>query len=321
MPIEGTVSTGTQQLDLTQAPVIKSRRSAVDIGLTPVQFEQYQKGNITLPEGAAAPAVEFTELPPAPAPVPQALPPAPVAQTTPAPAQAPPAPVADAPSSVQDRIDRLYGRARTAEESNSALEAKLVALEQRLAQQFSSQPTFTQPYAAPAQFPSQAYDPYAAAQSAPPSNDAPITRAEMARILQAERQAITNSVQLANAHTVSRLEAEREFPDVFSNPELRQAASQIWERDASLHSDPLGIKKAALMARGLSVADTRVAAAAAATQSVRKEAMSGIGASVPEGSGTAPDKAARLAQALAHARSTGKDEDMYRAYLIRQGLA
>jgi len=310
--------TGTQQLNLSDAPVLRTRVSAVDKGLTQVQFEQYQKNNLDLPDASAATPVAYVPPPPAQTPAPLPPPPSAVAQAPVAqsPAQATPVPGTDS-FSVQDRIDRIYGRARSAEELNASLESKVLDLQRRLDEGFRAQPAFQQPYASPAPS-SQPFDPYGAAPTqAPPSHEAPVSRAELANLLQAQRQELA----LTQAHTVARLEAEREYPDVFNNPELRQAAQSIFARDRSLQTDPLGIKKAVLMARGLSVSDARAQAPAASPTSVRKEAMSGIGASVPDGNGTAPDQATRLTQALHYARTTGRDEDFFRAYLIREGRA
>lgn len=301
----------TQQLDLNSAPVLRTRTSAVDQALTAVQLEQYQKQNPDLPPAAAAPAPAYVPPPPAMTPAPL---PSPVAQAPSAPPT--PAPVADS-RSVQDRISDIYGRARSAEELNASLEQRVLDMQRRLDEGFRAQPAFTNPYSAPAPV-SQPFDPYGAAPAqAPPSNEAPVSRAELAAILQAQRKELA----LTQAHTTARFNAERKYPDVFNNPELREAAATIFARDQALQSDPLGIEKAVLMARGLSVSDTRNQATAASPNSVRKEALGSVGVSVPDGNGAAPDQASRYAQALNHARTTGRDEDLFRAYLIREGKA
>lgn len=321
------LSVPTQQLDLNNAPVIRQRQSAVDVGLTPVQFEMYQKGALNLPAEHIAPAASLVPPPPAspmearetyiPPPSQQPLGQAAISQTN----QGPPPVLPTDTSRVQDRINQLYGRSKTAEERAADLESKLLDLQRRLDEGYRA------PAPAPAQYAPQppGYQPYgfeAAPSYAPqtlPVGDH-VTKAELFQFMKAMQQDTAAQTALANAHTVARLEAEREFPDVYQNPELRAVASEIYTRDQGLQRDPLGVKKAALMARGLSVSDIRVQAATAASQSVRKEALTGLGSTVPAGSGQAPDQSQRLNQALAYARTTGRMEHFVQADLIRRGL-
>lgn len=316
------LSTPVQQLDLNTAPVLRRRTSVVDPGASysKEQFDALQKLDPAL---VVAQPTAPAEPPPAPmSALPPASPPSAPAAANPAPTVAPTAVLPPDTSRVQDRINQLYGRTKTAEERAAELETKLSDLQRRLDESYRSPPSAPSyyPQAQPAYTP-YGYAPEPVAAPLPPAASDTVTKAELLRILQAQRQEMADNIAIANAHSVARLEAEREFPDVYANPELRATASEIWQRDPLLQRDPLGVKKAALMARGLSVQDVRAQAAASASQSVRKEALAGIGSSVPEGTAQAVDPAQRLSQALTHARNTGRIEDFVQADLIRRGLA
>ena len=137
----------------------------------------------------------------------------------------------------------------------------------------------------------------------------------------AQTQYLMGQSALQQAHTVSRLEAERTYPDVFQHPELKAAAEEIWRRDPSLRSDPRGVEKAALMARGLAYGPhVPFSTGSQIPPQMRKEGLSAIGATVPEGQATPNDRASRYAQAFAYAVQTQDLKDFARARRIQTGV-
>jgi hypothetical protein len=281
----------------------------------------FQRGEVAAP---AAPESDFSaEAAPAPPPVApaQAVIPVPAVPTGPAPPPVTGAPVSDAyPRRVNDRINKLYGQKREAEEYNARLEAQLAEMNRRMeALTARSAPPASAPYTN--QYGSSQHSGFGAPpDGAPPAGDF-VSRAEMQAILDRERSLVSQAFELTRAHDVARAEALTEFPDVFGNPELRAAADQILASDPFLRQDPKGPYKAALMARGFSVSESRESAAALAAADVRKAAISGVGPSVAEGNGPPADRAQRYRQAMAYAAQTQRPEDFTRARLIQLGQA
>jgi len=256
---------------------------------------------------------------------PQAAQPAP---TFTAPAQAPAAnaavPIAAAgpeirpndPPRFQERINSLYGAKKSAEERAEALERQLQDVLSRLESRPSpqTQAPFTNQYASSPGFqtPANSFDP---AQGNP--SVAGISRDEVVRLLNEQRQVFAAESSLRNAHIVSRMEAERQFPDVFRDPNIKQIADEIWDRDRTLQFDPHGPEKAALLARGIAYSPGPFSQSATAPASVRKEQISAVGASVPEGSGTPDTLAAQYHAAMERARLTQRPDDFAEARRIQ----
>jgi hypothetical protein len=141
-------------------------------------------------------------------------------------------------------------------------------------------------------------------------------------MMEGQTRLILEQNALTSAHSVSRLEAERDFPDVYGDPELRAAAETILARDPRFSQDRQGPYLAAALARGLATRSISGSSPQGGMPAAaRKEALAGVGASVPEGSGAPDDRQARYDQAMTRARATGKEEDAAFARLIQQGLA
>jgi hypothetical protein len=251
-----------------------------------------------------------------PAPVDAGPPPAAPAIPSSAPAVEAPVTPRDTPR-VRDRIAQLWGQKRDAEERAAALEARLAALER------TPPPIYPSP---PVDWPAPGANPPYPEPSAPtPFGQAPplphagyVSRAELAALLAQQRQETRLMNELGTAQIASRLEAERDFRDVFENPELRAAAADVWERDRSLQTDPRGPWKAAAIVRGLSA--TSPAAPGSPAPDARKQALAGTGPTVPAGGTSAsPDRAARYNAALRQARQSQRPEDFARARRIQLG--
>jgi len=233
-------------------------------------------------------------------------------QTPPA-ASAPPPAAPTSPQDtprVQDRINKLWGEKRSAEERAEELERKLA---EALAQ---NRPQFSQ-----VGNPALSNDPFGSGSGSDSAPAGYISREEFQRELNRQTQDLLRHQALTQAHTVSRSEAQRDFPDVFASPDLEAAANRIWSEDKALREDPHGPYKAAALARGLGASFGGSAQrSGSVSASLRKEELTGVGASVPEGSGNADDRAARYQEAMARARRSGREEDAIRARLIAQGL-
>ena len=305
-------------LDLSQAQVLRRRISPADRAMSKEQAAAYQGGAVSAP-------AETRSFPEPAAPSVPAVPVAPAQAAIPVPA-APPAPAAGAPVSdtyprqVNARINKLYGQKMEAQEYAAQLAAQLSETNRRLdslVNREAGRPAApSQPYTN--QYSSSGFG--APSDGPPPAGDF-VSRAEMQAALDRERSLAGQAFDLLRSHDAARAEAFTDFPDVFGNPELRAAADQILASDSFLQRDPKGPYKAALMARGFSVSESREVAAAAAVADVRKAALSGAGVSVAEGNGPPADRAQRYQDAMAYARSTQRPEDFVRARLIQLGQA
>lgn len=314
-------------LDLSTAQIIRRRVSPADRSMTREAASAFQRGDITGPSPAPEPdfsaAAPPTPVVPAQAaiPVPAAAPAVPAAPV--APTAVPGAPVSDTyPKRANDRINKLYGQRMEALEYAQQLEAKFAETNRRLDALLSRQapgaPAPTAPYTN--QYGSSHSGFGAPADGTPPAGDY-VSRAEMQAILDRERSLVSQAFELTRSHDAARAEAFTDFPDVFGDPELRSAADRILASDPYLRQDPKGPYKAAALARGLSVSESREAAAALAAADVRKAAISGVGPSVAEGNGPPADRVQRYRQAMAYAAQTQRPEDFTRARLIQLGQA
>lgn len=315
---------GSELFDPRNAPVIKEPRRPTDHLMTKEQVVMIQS-QASANGNAYNDAVPLSQpLNPEPT-VPQPMVP-PTSQPPTAPAvsapTAPQPPVLPGDSQrVQDRINRLYGEKKTAEERVQELETRLSAMIGRFepAQNpFNGFPSQLQPPAPP---PPAAFNPFESPGGGPPQPDGQyVSRSEMAALLQAQTQQLLRVQALGAAHSASRSEAQRDFPDVFAHPQLASVYERALSRDFS--GDPEGPYKAAMLARGaaFSVGGPPAQPGPQVPTSARKEGLMGVGASVPEGSGATDDRAARYQAALARARQTGREEDVVTARLIQQGL-
>jgi len=278
------------------------------------EVEVIKQPNIAVEQALGAP-----EPPPAPAPEPQpqqyTQPPA--AQPTAVPtgvdvSQAPggpPVQPGDSPR-VQTRINKLYAQKKSAEE--------LVALQQQQIEQLRAQMT----QIATAQPREVAADP-GYYNPGPVGNQEPATpfvsRNELYQVLSQLEQERQRRDDLRHAQSLNRAEAEKDFPEVFQIPELHDAYNTILAQDALLQGDPQGPYKAALMARGSQDTFSQTSTGGLSLEA-RKRALSGVGASVPEGSASPNDTYQQYRAAVERARVTRNPSDEVRAYQLLQRL-
>jgi hypothetical protein len=316
-------------IDLDEANVLKEPRDPTKHRMTGTEAKAYQTGQLDVeyapPKLRAIDALQPQQPPPQVAPA--AVNPPPVVQPTQVPAapqqallsnqQVPPGqqpagpPVQPQDSQrVQNRINRLYGQMRTAEEERDAYAQRLEQLEARMAG-----------LSRPADPGYRLAEGSGAGAAAEPAGEY-VSRAELQQTLTQVTQAIQQRDKLADSQFASRSEAERDFAPHFANPEFRSTYDTILARDGALRADPDGPYKAAIMARGM-FADAPLTAPAGTTpDTARRQILSGVGPSVPEGAAAQPDdRVTRYNQALAYARSTGRDQDFVRALLIKNGQA
>lgn len=330
----------TTPMDALQSGLRPADREMLDFSRSPVikQARDPSRNLMTKEQAAAGVSTSPAALPPIPAAaVPQSsgqanpglssspagtIPPVTIPSTPPATA-APPLFPGDSPR-VQDRINKLFGRAKSAEERAAEAESRLADLMNRVEARLGGP---SGPPAAPG-YPPMPYpnaqlpmEPGPLGQAESAGAGQPITRAELAHLLQMQTRMFMEHNALTNAHSVSRAEAERDFPDVFSNPALKAAADQIWASDPGLKRDPMGPYKAAILARGLYGPSAGASPSVASQATAQKEALSAVGATVPEGPAQPDDRQARYDAAMARARATGREEDAALARLIAMGVA
>jgi hypothetical protein len=256
------------------------------------------------PDATTSAPQPLAQLPPAPAPV------ASPAQAPTLPQVPPTAPVTpqDSPR-VRDRIHTLYGRWKGAEENSNKYLQEIESLKAEVASLRRPAPQVQgYEYSGPVQpsdFPAPGQP-----QSTYPS--AGITREE----LRVELAEWTRQQDTRNAQIESRLAAERDYPDVFANPDLRASVDEIISLDPNLQNDPLGPVKAALIVRGLNGSPQT-----SAVDDARRTALGGPGATVPEGNSQAAspeDLSAQYNEALRVASVTQKQEDWARVFALRR---
>ena len=316
MSIESPASAGlnasTQSLSLQDAPIIRERVANVDKQLyTPEQAAKLRMTQDILASAMppATPSQGIGPTPPsaytpAPTPVPgvaTALPP-PAAPATP-----PPAPGTDR---VSERIARLFGERESERTRADALASQLADLNRK----FDTLVTREQARTNPTQ---NIYEVGAPQGTSRPADN--ISRAELQTLLDDQARSLASQFAVAQRQQASNLEAERDFPEVYSDPATRQVADRIWSSRPELQRDPNGPYLAAALARGL-VLDPRSTPASAGLDP-RKSNLAGVGVSVADGTGSANNRASLYEAALAHARHTQRPTDFVKADLIRQGLA
>jgi hypothetical protein len=319
--VEAGLTDASKLVDLTSLPVIRQKVSPVDQGLMDIkQANAYREtGNLLVPSSPFVPqqAPQSGPLPPIPPPAQQTTPPVtqPAVPVTTGPEIRP-----TDPPRYQERLNQLYGNMKSAEERAASLENRVQELLTRLDARDNQPPAvpFTNQFGSYPPPPQQQQPNFEPSQAQPQPNAGPfISRNELNAILAAERQVSA----IRQSHVVSRLEAERVFPDVFQNPELKSIADRIWDQDRALQADPRGPEKAALLARGIYYTPgTPQPAAAPASAQVRKEAIGMVGPSVAQGNEQSPnDQAARFQAAMNIAIRTQRTEDFARARRIQQG--
>jgi len=309
MPLPSDSSTGlaprTEFVDVNSLPVIRERVSAADRSMTKEQAQSFQRGEVPAP--AEAIRTDQPLYPAQPAPAPQA--PAPSA----GPAPAGTLPVPGAPpvypqdtSNVRKRIGKLFGQVKTLEEQ--LRETQMALGEAR-----------SQHYQAPPPPPPQApQNPYSFQE--PPASPQNLSRAEFMDLLHQQTRFILDQQSIATGQQGSRQEAERDFPDVYADPELREATEHIFRSDPALRGDPQGPYKAALMARGAAADPFSRPAPGPGQVDFRKVQAAGVGPSIPEGSAQPPPtRETRYAEAMNRFRLTGRMEDAALARRIQMG--
>lgn len=312
-----------QSLNWDTAPRIKERVPAVERIMSADQAAAYTAGKIEARPAVILPADAVPQAPP-PAPVPgtpalpvqQMAPPAPSAQ----PASLAPQPL---PERTASRIDRLLGQRDAANERSQLLEQRLMDTTRRL--EFLESGQSRQPAAPPAsnapwtnQFGSSSPGFAADPNSAPPAGDY-VSRRELQAIVDRTREESRNAIGLYHAQLSSSGEAIRDFPDVFNDPGLRADADRLLREDPHLSQDPHGPYKAAAMARGLRGFENRVGPAQIPAADQRKAEISGLGITVPEGSGS-QDPRQRYLAAFQRARETQRPDDWLAAMRLAEGL-
>jgi hypothetical protein len=226
----------------------------------------------------------------------------------------PTAPVAAGDSArVEKRINQLFGQRMAAEERNSQYEQQIADLQSQVAA--LQRPTLPAP-AAPQPVP---YDPYGTAEQAPQPAGDYVSRAEITNLFRQQTQALGSVIQTQNAQNASRAVAEREFPDVFNDPDLRQAAANLLQNDPALQMDPQGPMKAALMVRGARELESEPAVSGVPA-TVRKPLLSGVGPSVPQGTPNINDLHAQYAAAINRAAASQDDADFVEARAIQRQI-
>lgn len=202
---------------------------------------------------------------------------------------------------IQARLSKVYG-ATSGSDRFSELEARFENALQRLEGRITGQAQAAayQPSAFNAQEPSGEF----------------VSKAELQRILDAQARQLGDAVGLQQSHILSRMEAERDFPDVFQSPAAKEAVDRIWAADRNLRQDANGPYKAAMMARGLAIHGNPLPAGGGASATEVKAMLSGLGSTVAQGNAPAEDRAARYQKALERYRETGKSEDFVRARRI-----
>jgi len=316
MSIESPASAGlnasTQSLNLQDAPIIRERVANVDKPMYSLQQAAQYRATQDIIDAVGAQASPSTGIGPTP-PSAYTPPPAPVPGvgiSTPAPtAPAAPAPI-PATDRVSERIARLFGERESEKSRADALAGQLADLNRK----FDTLVTREQARTNPTQ---NIYEVGAPQGTSRPADN--ISRAELQTLLDDQARNLASQFAVAQRQQASNVEAERDFPEVYSDPATRQVADRIWSSRPELQRDPNGPYLAAALARGL-VFDPRSTPASAGLDP-RKSNLAGVGVSVAEGTGSANNRASLYEAALAHARHTQRPTDFVKADLIRQGLA
>lgn len=311
----GIMPVDKEELDLSAIPITRRRISPSDRAMTRDQAAAYQAGAMSAPgtvpldDGGTNP--DFSQ-PPLPLyqPGPPGTEPPPVQPQQPPQYQQPPLGPQDT-EPVRKRINKLYGQWKGAEERAVSFEDRALRAEARLAEMTQYQPPPR---------PANPYEPAASAVEGQPPPADYVPRAELQNLLYAQTRFLLEQQQIRDAQLRARAEAETDFPEVFTNPELREQVDLVMQRDQFLQRDPQGPYKAAALTRGLNTQN--VPPGGYAPTAVRKAQVAGLGATIPSGNQQSQlsERQARYNQAIQHARRTGDLADFARARRIQMGL-
>jgi hypothetical protein len=306
----------SQTLNLQDAPIIRERVANVDKPMYTLEQAAKFQATQQLLESVTAPAAPSTGIGPTPpsayTPAPTPVPGVATPSTVPAaPAPLPPGTTVQTSDRVSERIARLFGERESERSRADALAAQLADTTRKLDSLLAREQTRTTP---PTQ---NIYEVGAPQGTSRPADN--ISRAELQTLLDEQAARLATQFSVAQRQQASNLEAERDFPEVYSDPATRQVADRIWSSRPELQRDPNGPYLAAALARGL-VLDPRSTPASAGLDP-RKSNLAGVGVSVADGTGSANNRAQLYEAALAHARHTQRPSDFVKADLIRQGLA
>jgi hypothetical protein len=332
-----------QRIDsVDDLPVIKRKVSPTDKPfITRKKGEEMSMARDPVDENVANPNTHTSPMqavlpeqpgPHQPQPYPQSDPNAPVIgpNQVPQAPQAPeapaiPIPIANQPPptvpSLQDHINDLFGtQLSPAEVRAQEAEERLQNVLSRLEAQGTRQPQapYTNQYGQ-----NPAVDP--AADGSLPAGQPPsyVTPDQLQAALAQQTQALAQQSAIQNAHMVSRQEAERKFPDVFTRPELSAAFHKAWSSSPELYTNPRGPEMVAAMIFGMSAGTPSQATAPQVPPVVQKENLSAIGAgNAAPVAAPAPnaDQSRRYAEALNIARQSGRLDDFARARRIQLGV-
>lgn len=310
-PADLGITEASQTLNLQEAPIIRERVANVDRPMmTMEQAARYKATQdlIAPIQTQAAPAAPVVDIP---APN-YAVGPAAAAPAAPA-APVPAVPATDQ-GRVSDRIARLFAQKSEAESRNDALSAQLADLTRKFDTLVARETARSNPT-------QNTFDIGSPVGTSRP--DGSISRAELQTLLEENNARLAGSLasqfRTAQEQKDANVAAERDFPEVYTDPAARSVADRIWSSRPDLQRDPNGPYLVAALTRGL-LSDPR-SATASAVADARKSNLSGVGVSVADGTGTADNRAARYEAAMARARSTQRLPDFVLADLIRQGVA
>lgn len=175
----------------------------------------------------------------------------------------------DWPNSVKARIGKIWAQKsesdRRAEAYERQLQDALARLEQATRAQSGS--------AGAAPYTNQ----FGSSPSQSPASPDAISRTELQRILQEDRAQLLQAFSVQSAQTRSTEDARRDFPEVFADPRLSEAASTIYQSDPALQQDPNGPWKAAAFA--VAVGRQNSSGPSTAVLDAQKQQAAGIGIS------------------------------------------
>lgn len=320
-----------QDLDLQNTPLLRRRVTPAERAMNRAQADAYEAGVIQAPAAGEdidpmmlPPPITAADLQPPQPPMYQYPPGTPATQVPQPPVyQQPPLNPQDT-EPVRKRINKLYGQWKGAEERASSFEERALRAEARLAD-MAATPALGPPAYAQYQPPQPpAYQNRAALPEegpTPPPADY-VSRQELQNLLFGQTRYLMEQQRIQRAQESARAEAEADFPDVFTNPELREQYNLVMQRDQFLQQDPAGPYKAAALARGLNNQPGQLPPGGYAPPAARKVQLAGMGATIPSGPPTQPlnERAALYQAALNHARRTGQMADFARARRIQMGL-
>src|SRR5262245_2024138 len=313
-----------QELDLSNAPILRRRVSPVDRSLTRDQAAAFQAGALNVPiPGSEVPDLmippndAYSDLPPG---TPLSTAPHAAPQVQPLPQMPLPAPPLNPNDTepVKKRINKLYGQWKGAEERATSFEERALQAEAQLAH-LRANPSPPPP--APAPQPRWQPNPgaaYGEEGSSPPADY--VSLAELQNLIFGQTRFFMEQQRIQRAQEAARAEAEADFPDVFANPDLREQYNLVLQRDQYLQQDPQGPYKAAALARGLNHSPA-IPSGGFVPPTARKVQAQGLGATIPSGPQVPlNDRQQLYAAALNRARQTGDLADFARARRIQMGL-